>query len=183
MITKSIIFKIRDADVIERKKGGGRLVLLGLPFFLIGFFVAQIPFGFIPVEVEGGPLVMAILLPLGPLFAGVGLILILSRSGFIINRRTRVVIHWWGLLIPMKKKEYNFDHFTKVRIEFRAGDRNSSDTFLISLIGSSSQSTFHIVDLTNYEMAVKAGEELAQFICKPLENLALDTQYGNSQHS
>ena len=183
MTTKSIIFTIRGADIIERKKGGGRLVLLGLPFFLIGLFVAQIPFGFIPVEVEGGPLVMAILLPLGPLFAGVGFILMMSRSGFIINRRTRVVIHWWGLLIPMKKKEYNLDHFTKVQIEFRAGDRNSPDTFLISLIGSGSQSTFHIVDLTNYEMTVKAAGELAQFIDKPLENLALDTQYGDSQHS
>jgi hypothetical protein len=181
MTTKSIIFTIRGADIIERKKGGGRLVLLGLPFFLIGLFVAQIPFGFVPVEVEGGPLVMAILLPLGPLFAGVGFILMMSRSGFIINRRTRVVIHWWGILIPMKKKEYNLDHFTRVQIKFRAGDRNSPDTFLISLIGSGSQSTFHIVDLTNYEMTVKAGEELAQFIDKPLENLASDFQQMETQ--
>ena len=105
----------------------------------------------------------------------------MSRSGFIINRRTRVVIHWWGLLIPMKKKEYNLDHFTKVQIEFRAGDRNSPDIFLISLIGSGSQSTFHIVDLTNYEMAVKAGEELAQFIDKPLENLTSDFQQMETQ--
>jgi len=181
MTTKSIIFTIRGADIIERKKGGGRLVLLGLPFFLIGLFVAQIPFGFIPVEVEGGPLVMAILLPLGPLFAGVGFILMVSRSGFIINRRTRVATHWWGLLIPMKKKEYNLDHFTKVRIEFREGDRNSPDTFPISLIGSGSQSAYHIVDLTNYEMAVKAAEELAQFIYKPLENLASDFQQMETQ--
>ena len=130
------VFTARGSDILEQKKGGGRLTFLGLPFFLVGLFVAQIPFGIIPVELEAGPLVMAILFPLGPLFAAVGFTLMLSRSGLTINRETREVTHWWGLLIPMKKNKHNFDHFTRVRIEFREGDRNSPDTFLISLIGS-----------------------------------------------
>jgi hypothetical protein len=176
MTTKSIIFTIRDADVIERKKGGGHFVLLGLPFFLVGLFVAQIPFGFIPVEVEGGPLVMAILLPLGPLFAGVGFILMVSRSGLAINRRTRVVSQWWGLLIPMKKKKYNLDNFEKVRIEFRAGDRHSPDTFLINLCSPGSKNMLNIIYLTNYAMAVNAAEELASFIDKPIENITSNVQ-------
>ena len=123
------------------KKGGGRIALFGLPFFLAGLFVAQIPFGIIPVDVEGGPLVLAILLPLGPLFAGVGFILMLSRSGFIIDRKRCSVTQWWGLLIPMKRKEYSLDHFAKVRIEFRAGDKNSPDAFPISLVGAGSQAS------------------------------------------
>ena len=170
------VFTARGSDILERKKGGGRLILLGLPFFLVGLFVAQIPFGVIPVELEARPLVMAILFPLGPLFAAVGLTLMLSRSGLTINRGTREVTHWWGLLIPMKKKKYNFDHFTKVRIEFREGDRNSPDTFPISLACDSSQSIFHITDLADYQIAMKAAEELAHFVDKPLENLTSDFQ-------
>lgn len=172
-----MIFINRGVDIIERKKGGGRLVLLGLPFFLVGLFVAQIPFSLIPVELEARPLVMAILWPLGPLFAMVGFILMLSRSGLAINRQTRVAIQWWGLLIPMKKKEYNLDNFEKVRIEFQAGDKHSFDTFLINLNSTGSQNTLNIVYLTNYEIAVEAAEELANFINKPIENLASNFQH------
>jgi len=176
MALKSMIFINRGADIIERKKGGGRYVLLGLPFFLAGLFVAQIPFGLIPVELEARPLVMAILWPLGPLFAMVGFILMLSRSGLALNRRTRVVIQWWGLLIPMKKNTYNLDNFEKVRIEFRAGNRHSPDTFLINLASPDSPNTLNIVYLTSYEIAVNAAEELASFINKPIENLASNAQ-------
>lgn len=174
MVFKSNIFLNRGKDIIERKKGGGRLVILGLPFFLVGLFVTQIPFGIIPVELEARPLVMAILWPLGPLFAVVGFILMLSRSGIIINRRTRVAIQWWGILIPMKKTEYNMDDFIKVRIELRTGDRRSPDTFHINLARAGSQNTLNIIYLTSYEMALNAAEELATFIDKPIENLALN---------
>ena len=180
MSLKPKIFLNRGADIIERKKGGGRLVLLGLPFFLVGLFVTQIPFGIISVELEVRSLVMAILWPLGPLFAGVGFILMLSRSGLAINRRTCVAIQWWGLLIPMKKTEYNMDDFTKVRIEFRAGDKKSPDVFPINLISSTSQTTFNIIDIADYDMAVKTAEELAQFINKPLENLAANFTHEES---
>jgi len=176
MTSANNIFTGHGKDIIERKKGGGRLVLLGLPFFLVGLFVAQIPFGLIPVELEAGPLVMAILWPLGPLFAGVGFILMLSRSGLVINRQTRVAIQWWGLLIPMKKKEYNLDDYMNVRIEFRAGDKNSPDLFPINLISDTSHSTMNIIDLTDYGIAVKIAEELAQFIDKPLENFVSGVQ-------
>jgi len=177
MDTNTIIFATHGADILVYKKGGGRIALFGLPFFLVGLFVTQIPFGIIPVDVEGGPIILAILLPLGPLFAGVGFILMLSRSGFIIDRKIRSVIQWWGLLVPMKKTVYNLDTFAKVSIEYRTGDRHSSDTFPISLVDAGSQTSVPIVDLTDYEMAVKAAEELARFIGKTLEDHAIDSQY------
>lgn len=177
MTIKTNIFTTHGTDILLYKKGGGRIALFGLPFFLAGLFVAQIPFGIIPVDVEGGPLVLAILLPLGPLFAGVGFILMLSRSGFIIDRNIRTLVHWWGLLIPMKRKEYSLDHFAKVRIEFRAGDKNSPDIFPISLVGAGSQASLPIVDLTDYEMALNAADELARFVGKPFEDHAIDSEY------
>ena len=183
MDTNVSIFATRGADILVYKKGGGRIALFGLPFFLVGLFVTQIPFGIIPFEIEGGPLVLAILLPLGPLFAAVGFVLMLSRSGFIIDRKRCSVTQWWGLLIPMKRKEYNLDHFTKVRIEFRAEDKNSPDIFPISLVGAGSQASVPIVDLTDYEMALKAAEELASFTGKILEDTAIDSLHIDSPHS
>jgi hypothetical protein len=183
MAPKGSFFTTHCPDILLYKKGGGRIAAFGVPFFLIGLFVAQIPFGIIPVEIEGGPIVLAILLPLGPLFAAVGFILMLSRSGIIIDRKTRSVTQWWGLLIPMNKKEYNLDSFAKVRIEFRAGDRNSPDTFPISLVGSGSQASLPIIDLTDYEMAEKAADELARFTGKSLEDLAVDSEHADLPHS
>jgi hypothetical protein len=171
------VFTTRGPDILERRKGGGRLILLGLPFFLVGLFVAQIPFGFIPVEVEGGPLVLAILVPLGPLFAGVGLILMLSRSGITIDRGLRIVVHWWGLLIPIRRRGYDLDSFDKVSIGYREGARNSPDIFPVSLIGIDSHNALHIVDLMSYETAARVADELARFTGKPLEDLAADSQY------
>jgi hypothetical protein len=183
MDLKTNLFTTHGNDLLVYKKGGGRIALFGLPFFLAGLFVAQIPFGIIPVDVEGGPLVLAILLPLGPLFAGVGFVLMLSRSGFIIDRNIRTLVHWWGLLIPMKKTVYSLDSFATVRIEFRAGDKNSPDAFPISLVGAASQTSVPIVDLTDYEMALKAAEELASFTGKSLEDTAIDSQHTDSPHS
>jgi hypothetical protein len=183
MTLKTNIFTTYSTDILVHKKGGGRIAFFGLPFFLAGLFVAQIPFGIIPVDVEGGPLVLAILLPLGPLFAGVGFVLMLSRSGFIIDRKRCSVNQWWGLLIPMKRKEYSLDRFAKVRIEFRAGDKNSPDIFPISLVGNGSQASLSIVDLTDYEMALETAHELARFTGKPLEDIAIDSQHTDSPHS
>jgi hypothetical protein len=183
MNTNVSFFATHGTDILVYKKGGGRIALFGLPFFLVGLFVTQIPFGIIPFEIEGGPIVLAILLPLGPLFAGVGLTLMLSRSGFIIDRKIRSVIQWWGLLIPMKKTVYNLDSFAKVRIEFRPRDRHSSDTFPISLVDAGSQTSVPIVDLTDYEMALEAAHELARFTGKILEDTAIDTLPIDSPHS
>lgn len=177
MTPKMNIFTTSGNNILMFKKGGGRIALFGLPFFLAGLFVAQIPFGIIPVDVEGGPLVLAILLPLGPLFAVVGFILMLSRSGFIIDRKRCSATQWWGLLIPMKRKEYSLDHFAKVRIEFRAGDKNSPDAFSISLVGAGSHASLPIVDLTDYEMALETAHELARFTGKSLEDTAIDSQH------
>jgi hypothetical protein len=177
MTIKTNIFTTHGTDILLYKKGGGRIALFGLPFFLVGLFVAQIPFGIIPVDVEGGPIVLAILFPLGPLFAGVGFVLMLSRSGFIIDRNIRTLVHWWGLLIPMKKTVYNLDSFAKVHIEFRAGDKNSSDIFPISLVGAGSQASLPIVDLIDYEMALETAHELARFTGKSLEDTAIDSEY------
>jgi len=107
----------------------------------------------------------------------------LSRSGFIVDRNIRTLVHWWGLLIPMKKTVYSLDSFATVRIEFRAGDKNSPDAFPISLVGAASQTSVPIVDLTDYEMALKAAEELASFTGKSLEDTAIDSLHIDSPHS
>lgn len=175
------VFTARGPDVLERKRGGGRLMFLGLPFFLAGLFVAQIPFGIIPFEVEGGPLVLAILFPLGPLFAAVGFVLMLSRSGITIDRSSRIVVQWWGLFLPIHRKVYSLDHFSTVQISFQEGDHNTPDIFPVSLVGADPKNTIHIVDLGSHDMAMRAADELAQFTHKLIEDLAMDMMHPEPQ--
>ena len=55
MDTNVSIFATHGTDILVYKKGGGRIALFGLPFFLVGLFVTQIPFGIIPVESREAP--------------------------------------------------------------------------------------------------------------------------------
>ncbi|MCX5808371.1 MAG: hypothetical protein NTX36_03195 [Proteobacteria bacterium] len=100
----STLFETEDPDILQIRKGGGCLTLFGLPFFIAGLFVLQIPFGLIPMRMEGGgPLVFYIVFPIGIAFAVVGAALAFGRNGVIIDRRRQTILKWWGLIIPFKK--------------------------------------------------------------------------------
>ncbi len=104
MAFKSIIFMNRGPDIIERKKVR-RLVLLGFSPSSRWSLVTQISFC-TPrfFELEVGPIVMALLLSCDHFFAVAAFILMPSRSGLAINRRTRVASSNGGPFIPMKKR-------------------------------------------------------------------------------
>lgn len=178
MVRGGHIFIAHGRDVLTHKRGGGRIALLGLPFFLAGLFVAQIPFAIILTQFEGNPIVLAIVLPLGPLFGAVGFVLMLSRSGSIIDRKNGLIIQWWGLLIPMKKKVYSLDTVTRVRVGYRAESRDSPEAFSILLVTGDSQPPIVLVDVSTEELAVKTAEELALFLGKPRENFSFITEPG-----
>ncbi len=159
-----------DADILKIKRGGGCQSAFGLPFLFAGLFILQIPFRSIPVEIEEGPIVLALILPLGLVFALAGAALLLIRSEIAINRRSRTITQWWGLLIPMKRTVYQFDAFERVRLDIHAGDRDSGDTCIIHLIGSGQPSPFYIPSPADHEGARKASEQLSQFLGIPFED-------------
>ncbi len=163
-------FTHTDEDVLEQRGGGGCVSIFGIPFLLAGLFVLQIPFELIPVEVGGGPIVLAIAVPVGFLFAIIGAVLVFGRNGVVIDRRRRAIVKWWGVLLPMRRVEYRLDLFDQVRMDFTSGGGDSSDAYPISLAGGPGTAKLPLIQPTNYREARKAAERIARFVDKPLED-------------
>jgi hypothetical protein len=170
-----------DPDILEMKRGGWRQSAFGLPFLFTGLFILQIPFGFIPVEIEEGPVVLALMLPLGLVFAIAGAALVFIRNGITINRRNRTITQWWGLLISMKKTEYRLDVFDRVCLDLYRAERDPGDTYIINLIGSGHSSPFYIPSPGEYRGALQVSEQLSRFLEIPLTNIAEEKQAASDE--
>ena len=156
------------------KRGGGCLSASGLPFLLAGLFVLQIPFDVVPVHLEEGPIILALIMPLGLAFTIAGAALVLVRNGITIDRRSRTITQWWGLLIPMKRTEYSLDRFESVRLDLHTGDRDSGDACTINLIGSGRFAPFYIPSPGDYDGTRRTAEQLSHFLDIPLKNIAAE---------
>jgi hypothetical protein len=164
------VIEDEDGSTLRIVNGGGCLVIFGLPFFLSGLFIVQIPFGLIPVEVAGGPLLFSLMLPVGLAFAIAGAALMLGRNGITIDRRFQTVIRWWGLIVPLRKTEYRFDRFDRVRMDQSKGDSDSQDTYPVCLAGSLLEDRLIVSQGGNYQEARRLAETLSRFMAKPLED-------------
>jgi hypothetical protein len=170
--TSSPLLNRSDTDVIESKAGGGCVSLFGLPFFLAGLFIAQIPLGIIPVDANKDTTTVILTALIGGVFTIVGLFLILGRGGLKIDRRSGTVLKWSGLLAPMKRREYNFGLFRQVSLKRREGEKNAPDTYPVNLEGMDGQARIEILiaSPSDYSEARRTAEELAEFMRKPLED-------------
>lgn len=161
----------RDPDICEIRCGGGYIAVLGAPFFLAGLFIAQVPFGFIPVEVEVNPLVLAIVFPVGVAFAGAGLLLILSRSGFTIDRRKGTITRWWGLPLPLKKTRHPISSYTSVVLtRYPEGEGEPPESYPVTLVSGSVSDEFVLFDSEDYVKARQVALEIGRFLGKPVRD-------------
>jgi len=166
------MFEQISPDLLERKTGGGCLALFGLPFFLAGLFVMLIPLGIVPVENEDElPRWALIFLPLfGLPFVAVGLGLMLGRRGLILDRSRNSLMEWWGLLTPMKRKEYLLDQFDRVLVYRQEGDKDSPTTFPVELKSKDNQASISIDQPADYQQSRKLSEQLSRFLKVSLED-------------
>lgn len=162
-------FFYRDAGTLEFRSGGGCLTLFGLPFLLAGLFVVQIPLGLLPLEERPeGPLVSALVILLGSVFALVGAALVFGRSGVILDRGRGRIVRWWGLLVPMKREETMLDAVRQVEMDFSRGDSDSADTWPVKLSGEGIPKPIAVAQPAKFAEARRIAEELARFLHKPL---------------
>jgi hypothetical protein len=169
-----------DPDVLKMKRGGGYLSASGLPFLLAGLFVLQIPLDVVPVHLEEGPIILALIMPLGLAFTIAGAALVLVRNGITIDRRNRTITQWWGLLAPMKRTEYSLDSFGSVRLDLHAGDRDSGDACTINLIGSGRSAPFYIPSPGDYDGTRRTAEQLSHFLGIPFEDTVAEEPEDNN---
>jgi len=166
--TKQSPLTYRDQATLEIRNGGGCIAVFGFPFLLAGLFIMQIPLGMIPVNGSPGVPSSLFFLPFGAVFALVGALLVFGRSGIIMDRSRGRVIQWYGLLVPMKRKEYLLDSVDQVEMNFSPGDSDSPATWPITLSGRSIAKSLSIVQPPSFAEARKVAEELSRFLRKPL---------------
>jgi hypothetical protein len=158
----------RGVDTLEMTSGGGCLSLFGIPFLLAGLFIMQIPLGLIPVEQEGEPW-MRLFFPLfGGIFAAVGAGLVFGRWGLILDRTRGRIVQWWGLLVPMKRKEYLIEAIGQVELDLSRGDSDTADTWPVTLSGGVLPKPIIVTQPTDFAEAHRYAEELSRFLNKPL---------------
>jgi len=161
-------FSYKDQATLEIRSGGGCISIFGLPFLLAGLFVMQIPLELIPLKGSPGTLPSIIVFLFGSVFAAVGTGLVFGRSGIILDRATGRIIQWYGLLVPMKRKEYLLDSIRQVEMNFSNGDSDSPATWPVKLTGESIATPISVLRPTSFTEARQLAEELARFLRKPL---------------
>ncbi len=151
-------------DHLHFKKGGGCLMLFGLPFFGIGVFFLILGLQG-KATTEGGEVAepWQVLLITTP-FILVGGALMFGRAGVEIDRRAGVVRSWWGLLLPFKTKRRELSEFTHVSVRRKVirGDKSTRIVFPVELAGEGDD--IECESLSDYNKARAKAEEVAKFV-------------------
>jgi hypothetical protein len=161
-------FTYKDQATLEIRSGGGCIAIFGLPFLLAGLFVMQVPLGLTPVQESPGTLPSIFVILFGTIFAAVGAALVFGRTGIILDRSTGSIIQWYGLLVPMKRKEHLLDSVAQVEMNFFSGDSDSAPTWPVTLSGNAIAKPISVLRPTSFAEARQLAEELARFLRKPL---------------
>jgi hypothetical protein len=168
------IIETHDPDRWEaRSEHRGCLLLFGLPFFLAGLAVVLMAVGIIPTDNEPQFYVRLIMLLLfGPVFMGVGLVLMTGRTGIIIDRQLGTVTSWKGLLVPMKRDRRELQYYDRILLDKDIDSSGDSSTtvFPVILRGGSMAKPVEFERSSNYNEARELAENLAKFLEFPLED-------------
>ena len=155
-----------------RSSGHVGLFFFGLPFFLAGLFVMSLPLGLVPVEGDSGP--WYVVVPFGSIFAMVGLGLMAGRRGIIIDRQRHRVVRWYGLLLPMVRRENLLGLCDRLALtrEVRKSDKSTRIVYPVRLEGNAQEKAIHIHEPLDYQEARRTAESLAAFLRLPLVDLS-----------
>jgi hypothetical protein len=104
-----------DPEVFDYRVSSGCAALFGLPFLLGGLFAIVLSFTPEARRARDVP-PWYILLPTGALIAGIGVLLVFTRRGTIVDRRNERVTRWWGLLRPMRSTTRPLADFDRVQM-------------------------------------------------------------------
>jgi hypothetical protein len=167
-----------DPDRYAVKRGGGCLMLFGLPFFAIGLgcivLGVMAALGKLTSEGGEGP-PFFVIIPFGLIFAAAGAGLMFGRAGIVIDKRSGTVTKWWGLLVPFKSTTFPVDKVKVVTItsEVRTshsskGGSRSYTVYPVRLVGPSKPLV--VEEPRDSDKARRRAEEVAKFLDLGIED-------------
>ncbi|MHC4201125.1 MAG: hypothetical protein ACYSU0_14125 [Planctomycetota bacterium] len=153
-----------DPDRYVVKRGGGCLMLFGLPFFAAGVAVMVLGVLGKMTSESGGPPPLVIIIPFGLIFASVGAGLMFGRAGIVIDKRSGTVTKWWGLLVPFKRTTFPVEKIRAVTItsEVRRSKNSTYTVYPVRLIGPAEP--LNVEEPRDSDRARRRAEELAKFL-------------------
>jgi len=156
---------------MERRNGGGCLILFGLPFLAAGIFMILTAAGVsgVPID-EDMPALF--LFAFGLVFGGAGAALMFGRSGITIDRTSMQVTKWWGFMVPMKTTRYDLTRFDRVTVgkEVRSDSNSSKMVFPVRLAGSAGIDDLEYDAPVDYPAARRLSEDLARYTGLDIED-------------
>ncbi len=154
----------RDSDRYGVKKGGGCLMVFGLPFFAAGIGIIVAALSGAMTSDSGDPPPLYFVIPFGLVFASVGAGLMFGRAGVILDARAHTITEWWGLLVPFKREVTSFDVMNIVTItsEVRRSKNSSYTVYPVRIEGE--EGVIDVEDPREYPKARRRAEEIAKFL-------------------
>ena len=155
---------IEGDDRMEFKRGGGLLILFGLPF-LAGGVAALLdePLGLLKgSQPDVGEVIAE--LAFGSIFTTIGLAFIFGRASIVIDRSCGEAVKTWGMLVPFSKRRYALSAFDIVTIERRVvrTQKRTRVIYPVALAGADTQ--LAIAQPGNLNKARQLSEQLGKFL-------------------
>ena len=142
----------------------------GLPFFLAGVaIIVAAATGGMKTE-DGAPMPLLFGILFGSVFASVGAGLMLGRAGVTIDRTSKTMTTWWGLLVPFRSTERPLGEVTTVALsrEVRGSGKSSRTVYPVKLVGP--EKPVEIDAEQDYQSARRRAEKVAKFLDLGLED-------------
>jgi hypothetical protein len=100
----------------------------------------------------------------------VGLGMATGRRGIIIDRRRHRVVKWYGLLVPLMRREHMLGLCDRLAVtrEERKSDKSTRIVYPVRLEGNAQEKPICIEEPLDYQQARATAESLSRFLGLPL---------------
>jgi hypothetical protein len=97
-----------------------------------------------------------------------------GRMGVIIDRRRGRMVKWYGLIIPMIRREHMMGLCDRLALtrEVRKSDKSTQTVYPVRLEGNAQEKPILIEEPTDYQQARATAESLAEFLRLPLVDVS-----------
>lgn len=166
------LVRTSDSDVLEVRRGGGWVGLLGLLFLAPGLGIIAWSLGLVPDGADAMPWYFGV--PFGLAFAAAGAGVLLGRAGVILNRRDCTVTTWWGLLVPFRRTRRELAEFAQVVLN-REVRRSKNSMYTVYPVRLGGPKPVLIEEPRDYARARRVAEEISAFLSRPLADSSSGT--------